>query len=217
MNDQQMTTCPHCGASFQVSRAQLEQAGGRVRCGNCLQIFDGIRGEIDFIAPTLPDEVGPHPILELEVRHMLAADLPEANDRISWSAWTILLALLTVLAAQLYLPQLEEARRARDSLQLANLVIRPHPEVAGALRLDAVIRNPAAEASPLPLLVLGFTNRQGEPRARRAFLPAEYLHGSGPLRLPPNSEIQVSMALADPGRDAVNYLARLEPVVARAD
>lgn len=211
-----MATCPYCDASFQVAARQLEQAGGRVRCGNCLQIFDGVRSEINFVAPTLPDDESPHPIVGLEVSPMAAADLPESGSGISWSAWTILLALLTVLAAQLYLPQLE-ARRARDTLQLARLVIRPHPDTPGALRLDAVIRNPSAEAAPLPLLVLGFTNRQGEPRARRAFLPAEYLHGSGPLRLPANSELQVSLALADPGRDAVNYVARLESVTARAD
>ncbi len=216
MKELQMATCPHCDASFQVAAAQLEQAGGRVRCGNCLQIFDGVRSEIDFIAPTLPDDNSAHPILELEVKPMAAAELPASSGGIAWSAWTILAALLTVLAVQLYLPQLE-AERARDSLQLARLVIRPHPDADGALRLDAVIRNPSAEAAPLPLLVLGFTNRQGEPRARRAFLPAEYLHGSGPLRLPANSELQVSISLADPGRDAVNYVARLEPVTARAD
>lgn len=216
MSEPLMATCPYCDASFQVAASQLEQAGGRVRCGNCLQIFDGVRSEINFVAPTLPDDDSPHPIVDLEVSPMAAADLPENGSRISWSAWTILLALLAVLAAQLYLPQLE-ARRAQDSLQLARLVIRPHPDTPGALRLDAVIRNPSAEAAPLPLLVLGFTNRQGEPRARRAFLPAEYLHGSGPLRLPANSELQVSLALADPGRDAVNYVARLESVTARAD
>lgn len=216
MSELLTTTCPHCSASFQVAPEQLEQAGGRVRCGNCLAIFDGIRGEIDFIAPTLPDDDSPHPIVDLEVRPMAAAELPDGERRISWSAWTILLALLTVLAVQLYMPQLEASRSAQDP-QLARLVVRPHPDVPGALRVDAVIRNPSAEAAPLPLLVMGFTNRQGEPRARRAFLPAEYLHGSGPLRLPPNSEIQVSLALADPGRDAVNYVARLEPVAARPD
>ncbi len=216
MTEPQLTTCPYCDASFQVAPAQLEQAGGRVRCGSCLQIFDGIRGEVDFIPPTLPDDEGPHPILELEVKPMAAAELPNSGRPIPWSAWTILLALLIVLAVQLYVPTLE-ARRSRDALQLANLVIRPHPDTPGALRLDAMIRNQADEAAPLPLLVLGFTNRQGEPRARRAFLPAEYLHNAGPLRLPPNSEIQVSLALADPGRDAVNYVARLEPVTAAAN
>ena len=216
MSEPLMATCPHCDASFQVATSQLEQAGGRVRCGNCLQIFDGVRSEIDFVAPTLPDDDSPHPIVDLEVKPMAAADLPGSGNGISWSAWTILVALLAVLATQIYLPQLEE-RRARDSLQLARLIVRPHPDTAGALRVDAVIRNPSAEAAPLPLLVLGFTNRQGEPRARRAFLPAEYLHGSGPLRLPANSELQVSLSLADPGRDAVNYVARLEPVTARVD
>ncbi len=101
MSDLLMATCPHCEASFQVAPAQLEQAGGRVRCGNCLQIFDGVRSEIEFIAPTLPDDDSPHPIVDLEVKPMSAAELPDSNRGISWSAWTILLALLAVLATQL--------------------------------------------------------------------------------------------------------------------
>lgn len=211
-----MTTCPRCRASFQISAEQLDQAGGRVRCGNCLQIFDGIRGELDFIPPTLPEDDGGIPIIDVSVQPMAAADLPVTAGRRSWSAWAILLALLLALGAQLYMPVLK-AREAREAVYLAKLVVRPHPDVEGALRVDALLRNRSSEASPYPLLVLGFTNRQGEPRARRAFLPAEYLHGSQPLRLPPRSEIQVSLALADPGSDAVNYVARLQPVVAQAN
>jgi predicted Zn finger-like uncharacterized protein len=214
VSELQMTTCPHCDASFQVAPSQLEQAGGRVRCGNCLQTFDGIRGEMEFIAPTLPSEDLPHPVLQLDVAPMAAAELPAAKRASSLSAWTILVALLLALAAQLYLPP-PGAQHPADALELAKLVVRPHPDAEAALRLDAIIRNRADVAAPLPLLVLGFTNRQGEPRARRAFLPAEYLHGSAPLRLPARSEIQVSLALADPGHDAVNYVARLEPVTAR--
>lgn len=211
-----MTTCPHCEASFQISTEQLEQAGGRVRCGNCLQIFDGLRGELDFILPVLPDDDAGIPQIEVSVQPMAAADLPDVSTGPNWSAWTILLALLLVLGAQLYMPVLAE-REAREAVYLAKLVVRPHPDAEGALRVDALLRNRSAEAAPYPLLVLGFTNRQGEPRARRAFLPAEYLHGSQPLRLPPRSEIQVSLALADPGNDAVNYVARLQPVTARAN
>ena len=216
MSDVQMTTCPRCQASFQISAEQLRQAAGRVRCGNCLQIFDGVRGEIDFIPPSLPDDDAGIPQIEVSVQPMAAADLPEAPARRPWSAWTILVALLLVLAAQIYMP-IKAEREAREAVYLAKLVVRPHPDVEGALRVDALLRNRSAEAAPYPLLVLGFTNRQGEPRARRAFLPAEYLHGSQPLRLPPRSEIQVSLALADPGSDAVNYLARLQPVTAQTN
>jgi hypothetical protein len=72
------------------------------------------------------------------------------------------------------------------------------------------LRNTAEVAAPYPLLILGFTNRQGEPRARRIFFPAEYLHSSQDLKLPARSEMQISLSIANPGRDAVNYAARLE-------
>ena len=127
-----LTTCPHCQTSFRVAVEQLEHAEGRVRCGNCLQVFDGINSEIDYIPPSLP-----------------------ADDA-------------------------------------------------------ALLRNRSAEPAPYPLLYLGFTNRQGEPRARRSFLPAEYLHGEHGRWLPPHSEMQVSLAIADPGQGAANYVARLE-------
>lgn len=216
MSKPQTITCPNCGASFQVSVEQLTRARGRVRCGSCLRIFDGIREELDFIPPPLPGEDTPHPIVDLEVKPMAAADLPPDNRATSWSAWTILVALLLLLLAQFYLPGLL-GNQEQQKLELANVVVRPHPDVEGALRMDAVIRNAGNEAAPLPLLVLGFTNRQGEPRARREFFPAEYLHGNQPLRLPPRSEIQVSLSLADPGPDAVNYLAHIKPVAARAN
>ncbi|MFW6094529.1 MAG: zinc-ribbon and DUF3426 domain-containing protein [Pseudomonadota bacterium] len=36
-----ITECPGCRTRFRVTRAQLERASGRVRCGACLTIFDG--------------------------------------------------------------------------------------------------------------------------------------------------------------------------------
>ena len=97
-----------------------------------------------------------------------------------------------------------------QGVELASVAVRPHPQVEGALRIDAVLGNPADTAAAYPRLILSFTSRQGEMRARRTFTPAEYLHGNQPLRIPPRSEMQVSLAIADPGRDAVNYLLQLD-------
>jgi len=33
------TECPHCNTVFRVSEADLEKAGGQVRCGHCLAVF----------------------------------------------------------------------------------------------------------------------------------------------------------------------------------
>jgi len=37
---EQGARCPQCQVSFRVSAAQLQAAGGRVRCGFCLAVFD---------------------------------------------------------------------------------------------------------------------------------------------------------------------------------
>jgi predicted Zn finger-like uncharacterized protein len=36
-----VTRCPECGTRFRVTEAQLQMAGGRVRCGSCLTVFFG--------------------------------------------------------------------------------------------------------------------------------------------------------------------------------
>ena len=212
MSDTLSTTCPHCGKSFEVSSEQLQSAGGRVRCGACLQVFNGIEGEIDFVPPVLPDGDPSHPLSGINVSPMSNADMPAVARRRPWVAIALLLTLLAGLAYQLYLPWARE-QAERTPVELARIAVRAHPEIEGALRMDAILRNTSEVAEPYPLLVLGFTNRQGEPRARRTFLPAEYLHGSQGLKLPARSEMQISLSIADPGRDAVNYVARLESAV----
>ncbi len=46
MSDDQLepliTECPGCQTRFRASEAQLQQARGRVRCGACLTVFNGI-------------------------------------------------------------------------------------------------------------------------------------------------------------------------------
>lgn len=36
------TRCPHCATVFRVLPAQLSARGGKVRCGKCAQVFDGV-------------------------------------------------------------------------------------------------------------------------------------------------------------------------------
>ena len=38
-----ITRCPNCDTRFRVSEAQLQVAAGRVRCGACLGLFDGVQ------------------------------------------------------------------------------------------------------------------------------------------------------------------------------
>lgn len=42
MTSERLTRCPHCQAAFKVSDSQLSIAGGRVRCGACMNVFDAL-------------------------------------------------------------------------------------------------------------------------------------------------------------------------------
>lgn len=55
------TRCPHCATVFRVQPAQLSARGGKVRCGKCSQVFDGVAalvapegGEGDAATETSP-------------------------------------------------------------------------------------------------------------------------------------------------------------------
>ena len=42
-----VTRCPVCATAFRVQRAQLGARGGKVRCGKCGQIFDGVASLVE--------------------------------------------------------------------------------------------------------------------------------------------------------------------------
>ncbi len=204
------TTCPACGSVFQVASAQLQQASGKVRCGSCLKVFDGVSGEVEFIAPKLADE-NSQPLADYTVRPMAGADMPVRKPPTKKGYRYLLVILSLLLAGQLLW---DRENGTHVGLEISQLLIRKDSQREGALRLDAKLLNRTEENRPFPALELRLSNQFGEDRGQRTFLPAEYLHGDWektPL-LPAKSEIQVSLTLQDPGHDAINYTARLQSV-----
>jgi len=51
------TQCPHCQTLFRIEQAQLDAAGGRVRCGHCRRLFDAR----SHLQKELPLEALPEP------------------------------------------------------------------------------------------------------------------------------------------------------------
>jgi predicted Zn finger-like uncharacterized protein len=51
MADEKYTSCPSCRTVFRVTQQQLELRGGRVRCGHCQSVFDGV-AQLVVLAPT---------------------------------------------------------------------------------------------------------------------------------------------------------------------
>jgi predicted Zn finger-like uncharacterized protein len=48
------TRCPNCGTAFRVQPAQLSARGGKVRCGKCSTVFDGVNALV--AEGSTPDE-----------------------------------------------------------------------------------------------------------------------------------------------------------------
>jgi len=92
-------------------------------------------------------------------------------------------------------------------IKSSNLVVRSHPEFAGALVVDAIIYNRAAFSQPFPLLELRFADLNGNMIASRRFKPAEYLSGelAGVSEMPSQTPIHIALDILDPGNKAVNY------------
>lgn len=101
-----------------------------------------------------------------------------------------------------------------QQIKSSNLMVRAHPEFAGALIVDAIIYNRAPFAQPFPLLEMRFADLQGQPVASRRFNPAEYLAGelAGKTEMPSQTPIRIALEILDPGRHAENYsLSFLSP------
>jgi len=105
-----VTRCPVCATAFRVQRSQLAARGGKVRCGKCGQIFDGVASLVEEGAEPLRLEPSPQLGLfdpsrrgpaedELPLPAFMADDAPA--HRAIW-LWTLLaLAAALLLAAQI--------------------------------------------------------------------------------------------------------------------
>ena len=95
----------------------------------------------------------------------------------------------------------------RQKIRTYNLVVRNHPHAKDVLIVDAIILNTAAFGQPFPDLALAFSTIDDQLVATRRFAPNEYLDGelAGKRVMPPNQPIHLTLELADPGPDAVNY------------
>lgn len=98
-----------------------------------------------------------------------------------------------------------------DAIHTSNLVVRSHPQIAGALAVEAVLLNRAPFDQPFPTLQLRFTDLKNAPVASRHFSPQEYLKGelSGRRLMPAGNPVHIALDIVDPGPEAVNYELRI--------
>jgi predicted Zn finger-like uncharacterized protein len=75
-----VTRCPACATAFRVLRTQLSSRGGRVRCGKCSSVFDGVTNLLtEEAVAELPDEPSPQMGL-FELRQTSGADDSDAQN-----------------------------------------------------------------------------------------------------------------------------------------
>jgi len=169
-----------------------------------------------------------------QLRSATIADLPESisfapEPRRWWTPLIILLGL-SALVAEIFWLQFEgwsrdtairpiyavacdwigcqlPVLRDVEKMSTRNLVVRSHPDLSGALIVDAVIVNQADFAQPYPVLELRFTSIDGNLVAGRRFQPAEYLSGEllGRTQMATLTPIRIELQIEDPGGEAVNY------------
>ena len=54
MSNTHLTQCPHCQATFKVQDQHLNAAGGKVRCGSCLEVFNALENLTDTSVKASP-------------------------------------------------------------------------------------------------------------------------------------------------------------------
>jgi predicted Zn finger-like uncharacterized protein len=113
------TRCPNCATIFRVQPGQLSARGGKVRCGKCHTVFDGVAALLEegAAAASAPPEPSPQLALfesarrtppvaaraepageEPPAAEFLAAEPPPPRHRLAWSLGSVL--ALLALAAQ---------------------------------------------------------------------------------------------------------------------
>ena len=92
-------------------------------------------------------------------------------------------------------------------IQIIQRDVRKHPEVEGALLINASFENRADFVQSYPVLEVSFTDRSGVPVAMRRFRPAEYLTEGADLAagMAANVPLQVVLEVQDPGEAAASY------------
>lgn len=219
------TQCPACHTIFKVSQSQLAKAGGLVRCGQCQYIFNG-RDHLQ--GPPPPAETGKMASSEM-FKHMLLGKRKASRGAVTgWSAG-IAIASLCLILQLAYLqrnrltdypkigplvikacngiPGCELApKRDVSQLQLVSRNVYSHPNVKGALMINAVIVNGANFSQPFPVLLVSMSDIHGKVVAERYFRPAEYLPENSDSRgMQPGKAVPVSLEVMDPGQNALAF------------
>ncbi len=206
-----ITRCPACGTAFRVLSAQLAARGGKVRCGKCAAVFDGVAALVEESEAPLEVERSPQlalfesgPPSSEPVEFLTQEEPPPPPHRLAWGlaagAAAAGLALQAALhyrtEAAVLFPESRGALAAACAVLDCQLHLPRRPELLaiessdlqsdasreGVIVLNAAIRNRAPFPQDFPSLELTLTDERDRALVRRVLRPAEYL-GAPPARL----------------------------------
>jgi predicted Zn finger-like uncharacterized protein len=161
-----ITRCPGCGTAFRVLRAQLAARGGKVRCGKCAAVFDGVAGLVEEGAERLALEPSPQlglfdpsrRVPELTTTSTQDEVLPQFMDepepprRFSW-VW----GMLALLAAAALLVQVGHRYRSEIAASV--------PAARGPLELGCSLLGCTVQLPRRPdLMSIDSSELQSDPR-----------------------------------------------------
>lgn len=195
------------------------------------KLAEGARADIEYEQEHSTRRDREDPLFELEDEPLQLNWEARRRPWGRWVGWGFLnLIALLALAGQYVAYNFDEVSRQDDyrpwlekvcpvlgcelpprvdisQIKSSNLVVRSHPDFAGALVIDAIIYNRASFAQPFPLLEIRFDDISGQTQARRTFKPGEYLSGelAGQREMPSQIPIHIALDILDPGSKAVNY------------
>ena len=204
------TQCPKCHSYFNLTRAHLEAAGGKVRCGHCMAVF----------------RVGDTGYAKVDA-HALSIMSVVSRDIFVWLPISILLFLLLVgqymwvnfdllagksswrgayqMVCYLFDCQLPEKKDSSSyAIRPEELRVFPTNEQAETRRLYVRLTNHSYVEQALPDILITFRDVNYHVLASGYYTAAQYL----PYKqraLQPDKSVDVNLTFVNPGADAVNY------------
>ena len=233
-----ISECPACRTRFQVTEEQLSVAEGRVRCGACLTVFQGRdAGVAPGILKQDPATVSQGAESEalktlLGFEEPVGTQAPVAKSDSAWSAVvmaTLVAAMAALLAAGVLTLQfgvwsqhpslrgVYEAAgidlppyKALDAIRVTDLSVPNRPGPPNPIAVNVDLANTAPHHQRFPALAVRLQAANGVTLAEQRIEPEDYLPtATHSRRMTPNSAVNISLRLDDPGAEAVSYVISL--------
>ncbi len=128
---------------------------------------------------------------------LLLADRARLAADPVWRPW----AAAACTLARCTLPPWHEP----SAIALLQRDVRPHPEHAGVLLVDATLRNDAPHPQAWPLLALTLSDADGRALGARWFAPDEYRPADAPVHLAPGAQATFRLEVVEPSPHTVAF------------